>query len=194
MADSDTSDHLPRLLPDAVHRSVRPGTALLRLETTHAREGMLDGAWWPRSRDIGAELPSLISALTEHLGPVTRVGLDGSAWDGLPTRVMVDGRVVHIDSFPVGDDTVLVTRGDRDHFSLMLVPPDTSPDAHAPRWPGPYGPTTSPRPIRSSSIRAVSRRLRRPDTSVADRLPVGLDPRCGRTSRSAGRTPEPWRR
>ena len=73
--------------------------------------------------------PSLISALTEHLGPITRAGLDGSAWDGLPTRVMVDGRVVHIDSFPVGDDTVLVTRGDRDHFSLMPVPPDTSPDA-----------------------------------------------------------------
>ncbi|GHF01270.1 hypothetical protein E5082_10445 [Streptomyces griseoluteus] len=129
MADSDTPDHLPRLLPDAVHRSVRPGTALLRLETTHAREGILDGAWWPRSRDIGAELPSLISALTEHLGPVTRVGLDGSAWDELPTRVMVDDRVVHIDSFPVGDDTVLITRGEGDLFSLLLVPPDTSPDA-----------------------------------------------------------------
>ncbi|MER6082533.1 DUF5994 family protein [Streptomyces sp. NPDC001833] len=128
MADSDTPD-LPGLLPDAVHRSVKPGTALLRLETTHAREGILDGAWWPRSRDIGAELPSLISALAEHLGPVTRVGLDGSAWDELPTRVTVDGRIVHIDSFPVADDTVLITRGDRDHFSLMLVPPDTSPDA-----------------------------------------------------------------
>ncbi|MER6221502.1 DUF5994 family protein [Streptomyces sp. 900105755] len=128
MAGSDTPD-FPRLLPDAVHRSVKPGTALLRLETTHAREGILDGAWWPRSRDIGAELPSLISALTEHLGPVTRVGLDGSAWDELPTRVMVDDRVVHIDFFPVGDDTVLITRGEGDLFSLLLVPPDTSPDA-----------------------------------------------------------------
>ena len=128
MADSDTPD-LPRLLPDAVHHSVKPGMALLRLETTHSREGILDGAWWPRSRDIVAELPALISALTEHLGPVTQVGLDGSAWDELPTRVMVDGRVVRIDSFPVGDDTVLITRGDRDHFSLLLVPPDTSPDA-----------------------------------------------------------------
>ncbi|MFF4571423.1 DUF5994 family protein [Streptomyces sp. NPDC001410] len=128
MTDSDTSG-ARRFLPDAVHESVRPGTALLRLETTHAREGILDGAWWPRSRDIGAELPSLISALTEHLGPVTRVGLDAGTWDELPTRVMVDGRVVHIDSFPVGDDTVLITRGDRDHFSLLVVPPDTSPDA-----------------------------------------------------------------
>lgn len=128
MADSDTPD-LTRLLPDAVHRSVRPGTALVRLETTHAREGILDGAWWPRTRDIGAELPSLISALTERLGPVTRVGLDGSAWDGLPTRMTVDDRVVRIDSFPVGDDTILITRGEGDLFSLLLVPPDTSPDA-----------------------------------------------------------------
>lgn len=128
MNDSDTSG-TPGLLPDAVHRSVRPGTALLRLETTHAREGILDGAWWPRSRDIGAELPSLIGALTEHLGPVTRVGLDRGAWDELPTRLLVDGRVVHIDSFPVGDDTVLITRGEKDHFSLLVVPPHLAPDA-----------------------------------------------------------------
>ncbi|WTO36203.1 DUF5994 family protein [Streptomyces achromogenes] len=119
----------PRPLPDAVHTAVRPGTALLRLETTHAREGILDGAWWPRSRDIGAELPPLISALTEYLGPVTRVGLDSGAWDGLPARLTVDGRVVHLDSFPVGDGTVLVTRGDQDHFSLLVVPPGTAPDA-----------------------------------------------------------------
>ncbi|MFI6037027.1 DUF5994 family protein [Streptomyces sp. NPDC051315] len=125
MTDSDT----PKLLPDTLYRSVTPGTALLRLATTHAREGILDGAWWPRSRDIGAELPSLISALTEHLGPVTRVGLDSTAWDELPTRLTVDGRLVHIDSFPVGDDTVLVSRGDRDLFSLMVIPPDTAPDA-----------------------------------------------------------------
>lgn len=102
---------------------------MLRLETTEAREGVLDGAWWPRSRDIGAELPALLSALTGHLGPVTRVGLDAAAWEGLPTRIVVEDRVVHIDSFPVGDDTVLITRGDQDIFSLLVVPPDTAPDA-----------------------------------------------------------------
>ncbi|WSD69370.1 DUF5994 family protein [Streptomyces sp. NBC_01591] len=30
---------------------------------------------------------------------------------------------------PVGDDTVLITRGDNDHFALLVVPPDTTPDA-----------------------------------------------------------------
>ncbi|MEU0392667.1 DUF5994 family protein [Streptomyces sp. NPDC006208] len=128
MSDADTPRE-SKLLPDAIHTVVKPGTALLRLETTHARQGILDGAWWPRSRDIGAELPGLITALTEHLGPVTRVGLDTAAWEELPMRLIVDDRVVHIDSFPVGDDTVLITRGDRDHFSLLVVPPDATPDA-----------------------------------------------------------------
>ncbi|MFJ2895869.1 DUF5994 family protein [Streptomyces sp. NPDC087218] len=129
MTDAGTSPTPPRLLPDEIHRAVGPGTALLRLETTGSRQNLLDGAWWPRSRDVEREIPPLVTALTAHLGPVTRVGLDASAWDGIPTRLVVDDRVVHLDSFPVGDDTVLITRGDNDHFSLMVVPPDTPPEA-----------------------------------------------------------------
>ncbi|MFD7615058.1 DUF5994 family protein [Streptomyces sp. NPDC059828] len=128
MAGSDPPTS-PKTLPDEIHRAVKPGTALLRLQTTHSREGVLDGAWWPRSRDVATELPALIQALTTHLGPITRVGLDTAAWEEVPTRVVVDDRVVHLDAFPVGDDTVLVTRGDHDHFALMVVPPDTTPDA-----------------------------------------------------------------
>ncbi|MFF8094588.1 DUF5994 family protein [Streptomyces sp. NPDC016675] len=118
-----------RHLPGGVHEDVRPGYALLRLRTTESREGVLDGAWWPRSRDVRAELPALVDALTGHVGPITRVGLDATAWEGLTTRIVVDGRVVHIDSFAVGDDTVLLTRGDRDVFSLLVVPPETAPEA-----------------------------------------------------------------
>lgn len=129
MAESDVSRVPPGLLPEAVHQAVRPGTALLRLVTTHTREQVLDGAWWPRSRDIGAELPSLIVALTEHIGPILHVGLDTGAWEDLPTRLVIDDRVVHIDSFPVGDDTILITRGDQDHFSLLVVPPHATPEA-----------------------------------------------------------------
>lgn len=128
MADSDTPP-ADRHRPSEAHEAVVPGTALLRLETTQSREGILDGAWWPRSRDIGAELPALVSALSEHLGPITRVGLDAAAWEELPTRLVVDDRVVHIHSFPVGDDTILITRGDQDHFSLLVVPPDATPEA-----------------------------------------------------------------
>ncbi|MFF3847165.1 DUF5994 family protein [Streptomyces sp. NPDC002328] len=128
MVDSE-SPRVTRLLPDAVHQAVRPGTAVVRLETTHDRQGVLDGVWWPRSRDIAAELPSLVTALSEHLGPITRVGLDTGAWEELPTRMTIDDRVVRIDSFPVGDDTVLITRDEHDLFSLLVVPPHATPEA-----------------------------------------------------------------
>ncbi|WP_282695438.1 DUF5994 family protein [Streptomyces sp. CC208A] len=129
MTDAGIPPTPPRLLPDAVHKAVGPGTALLRLETTRSRQGVLDGAWWPRSRNVELEVPPLVTVLTEHLGPITRVGLDASAWNDIPPRLLVDGRVVHLDSFPVADDTVLITRGDHDHFALMVVPPDTTPEA-----------------------------------------------------------------
>ncbi|WP_128984041.1 DUF5994 family protein [Streptomyces roseicoloratus] len=132
MTDAGTSPRgptPPRLLPDEIHRAVEPGTALLRLETTGSRQSLLDGAWWPRSRDVEREIPPLVAALAEHLGPITRVGLDASAWNSIPTRLVVDDRVVHLDSFPVGDDTVLITRGENDHFSLMVIPPNTTPEA-----------------------------------------------------------------
>ncbi|MCY0934124.1 DUF5994 family protein [Streptomyces sp. H34-S4] len=119
----------PLLLPDAIHQAARPGTAVLRMETTQSRTGILDGAWWPRSKDIATELPVLIKVLTEYLGPITRVGLDAGAWVGLPARLVIDDRVVHLDSDPVGDDTILITRGHNDHFALMVVPPDATPDA-----------------------------------------------------------------
>jgi hypothetical protein len=119
----------PRLLPNAVHERAEPGTVLLRLETARTREGILDGAWWPRSRDIGAQLPGLITVLTQRLGPIARVGLDADAWDEVPGHLIIDGRVVHIDWYPVGDDTVLITRGDQDHFLLLVVPPDATPAA-----------------------------------------------------------------
>ncbi|MEU3601594.1 DUF5994 family protein [Streptomyces sp. NPDC006798] len=129
MTDAGIPPTPPRLLPDEIHDAVGPGTALLRLETTGSRQGLLDGAWWPRSRNVEREIPPLVTALAAHLGPVTRVGLDASAWNGIPTRLVVDDRVVHLDSFPVGDATVLITRGDSDHFSLLVVPPDTPPEA-----------------------------------------------------------------
>ncbi|GGQ31114.1 MULTISPECIES: DUF5994 family protein [Streptomyces] len=128
MAASDNPDP-SKLLPDAIHQAVKPGAALLRLQTTQSRQGLLDGAWWPRSRNVTIELPALITALTAHLGPITRVGLDTSTWQDVPTRLVIDGQVVHLDADPVGDDTVLVTRGHNDHFALLVVPPDTTADA-----------------------------------------------------------------
>ncbi|WP_425578510.1 DUF5994 family protein [Streptomyces gulbargensis] len=129
MTDPGVPATPPHLLPDAVHEAVGPGSAPLRLVTTRTRQRLLDGAWWPRMREVEREIPPLVTALAARLGPISRVGLDTSAWDGIPPRLVIDGQVVHLDSFAVGDDTVLITRGDNDHFALMVVPPGTAPEA-----------------------------------------------------------------
>ncbi|RAG86195.1 hypothetical protein DN069_07955 [Streptacidiphilus pinicola] len=126
--DPSTTPSAGRLL-DGNDWPRAPGAVVPRLETTASRLRAHDGAWWPRPRDLAAELPALITAVTESVGPIERVGLDAAAWDEVPGRMTVDDRVVHIDRFPVGDDTVILTCGDHDHFVLLVVPPGTDPAA-----------------------------------------------------------------
>ncbi|MGA5505306.1 DUF5994 family protein [Streptomyces umbrinus] len=116
-----------QLLADTSSEPVRPGTAVLRLETTSRRTGTFDGAWWPRSRDIGSQLSGLLIALTARLGTISRVGLDTSGWDETPGHLVVAGHTVHIDWSAVGDSTMIVTRGAQDHFLFLVIPPQTAP-------------------------------------------------------------------
>ncbi|CAI4167568.1 DUF5994 family protein [Streptomyces albidoflavus] len=102
---------------------------VLRLELTDHRDGLFDGAWWPYSHRVHIEIPRLIGGLAGHWEPVTRVGVDLETWGALPTRLVIDGRVVRIDGYPVADDTALVTRDDRALFSLLVVPPEAAPEA-----------------------------------------------------------------
>ncbi|MBL0781272.1 MULTISPECIES: DUF5994 family protein [Streptomyces] len=102
---------------------------VLRLEITGHRDGLFDGAWWPYSHRVNVEIPRLIGGLAGHWDPVTRVGVDLETWGVLPTRLVIDDRVVRIDGYPVADDTALVTRDDRALFSLLVVPPEAAPEA-----------------------------------------------------------------
>jgi hypothetical protein len=92
-----------------------------------ARTGMFDGAWWPRTTDVRAELPDLITALSAHLGPILRVGLGTVAWRQVPRSVAANGLVVKIGWCGASGDTISLTRGFQDHFLLLVVPPGTDP-------------------------------------------------------------------
>ncbi|MDX3772068.1 MULTISPECIES: DUF5994 family protein [unclassified Streptomyces] len=85
----------------------------------------------PRSRDIASQLPRLIDALVARLGPVARVGLDASAWDDAPGHLVIGGRTVRIDWSAVDDSTMIVTRGEQDHFSFLVIPPQAAAAARA---------------------------------------------------------------
>ncbi len=107
----------------------------LRLKPGIPRTGFVDGGWWPRSRDLVAELPGLAEALRASVGRVERVAFLPSMWDALParTRGWVGGRRVGLDgfaSFTPNTRWVVTSTSGLTPLFLLVVPPDT-PSARA---------------------------------------------------------------
>lgn len=105
-----------------------PPTARLRLADSPSSRAMLDGGWWPTSRDPVVELCSLVTALTaQHGGVIERVMLQPAAWDRHPCRIGVGGAVVRVGWFTtLGAELVIIT-GPRDlRIDLAVIPPETA--------------------------------------------------------------------
>ncbi|MEU4804156.1 DUF5994 family protein [Actinosynnema sp. NPDC023587] len=97
----------------------------LRLKPPALPVGHVDGAWWPRSRDLVAELPALAGALADRLGVVERVVFARTFWGTAPEHVEFDGRTVTLLGFAALDtDVVQVSSTDHRHVDLLVVPPD----------------------------------------------------------------------
>jgi hypothetical protein len=96
----------------------------LRLKPKAPTTGYVEGGWWPRSRDLAAELPALVEILAVRLGPVTRVAFALAAWDTAPRRAEVDGHSVRLEGYRSQDAHIVhVTGDDRQRISLLVVPP-----------------------------------------------------------------------
>jgi hypothetical protein len=101
------------------------------LNTPHTA---VDGAWWPRSTDLAAELPSLVAALDERGLRISRIAYSLSAWKPTPHRVLAGDRTVRTGGFRVLDPTLVSLTpagGAGEPVDLRVVPPDTDPEAAA---------------------------------------------------------------
>lgn len=92
------------------------------------RATTLDGAWWPRSRDLAAELPALVAELHRRRDVrVTRVAYNTDLWDVVPRHVTVDERVIRVGWFrSVDPNAVSLTDNGTNRVDLLVIPPDTS--------------------------------------------------------------------
>jgi Family of unknown function (DUF5994) len=90
-------------------------------------QGVVDGSWWPRTRDPAAELPALIAAVTDRVGMVDRIMLNADAWDTRPRQITTVGQhVVRLDWSGAWDAHMIrVTSCDSSHLDLLVIPPDT---------------------------------------------------------------------
>lgn len=107
----------------------RCGPVRIRLHDGPA--GPLDGAWWPRSRNLQVEIADLVDHFPPEKGEVVRLLFARPDWDGQNAEhsdhvVTTSRRPVKVSSF-AHDDThrvVLHMRSHRNYF-VLVIPPDT---------------------------------------------------------------------
>ncbi|MFI6486902.1 DUF5994 family protein [Streptomyces sp. NPDC050564] len=100
----------------------------LQLAPTGTAPALIDGAWWPRSRDLMAELPALIAVLDPHRGRITHVTVNPTFWPVIPCKVPVQGHVVKVGWFKAEQDPhkLLLFSYTADRWDLLVIPPETS--------------------------------------------------------------------
>lgn len=101
----------------------------LRLKPRGAVTGFVDGGWWPRSRDLPAELPALLAVLAVRLGPVESVSYNLDAWGPTPRKLTLDGRLVRLAGHRAQHTATIDVLSAGHRLTLLVVPPEATPEA-----------------------------------------------------------------
>jgi Family of unknown function (DUF5994) len=97
----------------------------LRLKPYRTASEHIDGAWWPRSTNLVDELPSLVTSLSDRLGPVVMVGYRRNGWGETPALVEIAGRSVELLGFTSDEPASVILIGeDGRHITLHVIRPD----------------------------------------------------------------------
>lgn len=107
--------------------------ARLALKTDGTSRGLLDGAWWPRSRDLLSELPALTDVLDPLWGRITRIAVNPEHWPVIPRKVPVDGHIVKIGWFTpeIDPHKLLLLSYGTGRWDLLVIPPETGAESAA---------------------------------------------------------------
>jgi hypothetical protein len=116
----------PRPSIPAARRTARD-SGPLRLHMVDDRQPAgLDGVWWPRTRDIVAEIADLVDHFpSDRFGRVVRVLVSPADWDDRPRHALVRGGIIRLGYLPPEDESHLVhvTTSERTLLPLLVVPP-----------------------------------------------------------------------
>ncbi|GHB43126.1 hypothetical protein GCM10010331_33340 [Streptomyces xanthochromogenes] len=119
--------------PESPGESGPCSAARVALKGGDGARGLLDGAWWPYSRDLAVELPSLIGVLDPLWGRVTRIAVNPRYWPVVPHKVAVRGHVVKVGWFKAEQDAhkLLLLSNTVGRWDLLVIPPGTPADSAA---------------------------------------------------------------
>jgi hypothetical protein len=106
------------------------GDLRLEVKPVGNTTGFVDGAWWPYSTDLAAEIPALLEAITGRLGSIERVSYNLGDWASANRRVDAGGIRVRLDGFRTRPTNTIDVSGVNDHrVTLLVIPPTTDESA-----------------------------------------------------------------
>jgi hypothetical protein len=119
--------------PLSHHEPVAAPAARLALKTDGTSRGLLDGAWWPRSRDLLNELPALTEVLDPLWGRITRIAVNPKYWPVIPHKIPVSGHVVKVGWFTpeIDPHKLLLLSYGTGRWDLLVIPPETGAESAA---------------------------------------------------------------
>lgn len=102
----------------------------IRLRQPINRTGTVDGAWWPRSADLAAELPALLDVFWTAGRDMTRVVYNLETWGGAPRKLVLAGKQIHVSGYHYGNPLLMTVMNpwQTDSADLLVIPWDTSPE------------------------------------------------------------------
>lgn len=111
------------------------GPPRVRFEPIRFQHTILDGSWWPRPAEVGAQLRALVPVLDHVRGPVTRLLLSAAGWATRPHQIVTDGRTVSV-GYLAGQSPSMMTVlcADGGMFAMRVVPPGPATDAPETGW------------------------------------------------------------
>jgi len=116
--------------PESAH--VLTPAARVCLKPFSQHPGMVNGAWWPRSRDLTRELPPLIALLDQSWGQIHRLTVNVRMWPDIPRKVRTGSHTVRLgwyDAEQDPHDLCLISHTKAPgRWDLLVVPPETEPE------------------------------------------------------------------
>jgi Family of unknown function (DUF5994) len=99
--------------------------ARILLKPPGGHPGVVNGAWWPRSRDLARELPLLVAALGGIWGRTYHATEQADMWPEIPKRVRTGEHIVRVGRFDAEQDPheiCLLSVPGRGRWDLLVVP------------------------------------------------------------------------
>jgi hypothetical protein len=107
-----------------------PSRARISFRQPVSPAGYIDAAWWPRSRDLTAELPELMAVFWTADRNVDRISYNLTAWAPAPRRLTIEGRTVRLGGFRTSDPLVvgLTDPWRKEIIDIVVIAPETDPE------------------------------------------------------------------